>query len=249
MKKIFTLIAIYSSLVGFGQSSIEVKDMATLNNVPANGTVNLIATAGNQTSRTFDLKNVSANTNTYIVIRYDAVLNSGATAYYCFAGTCYGNTTFISPNPLVLTAGQSASDYTTAYTTLTTDLDEGPTAGQSIVKYTFRNANDVNDSLQFTLYYNNPTANINENNGVFTSTLLFPNPTKSNSTLQVNSTFAGNSTLSIYDINGKLISQRPKDLVIGKNMVTIQSNELPKGTYFVELKNELGIIKEKLIIE
>ena len=248
MKKLFTLLFL-GSLMGLNaQTSIEVKDMSNNMGVPANWTVSLVTTAGNTTSRTFDIKNTSANTNTYVVIRYDVSLHSSAAAYFCFAGTCYGNTTFISPTPLVLTAGQSASQYTAQYVTLTTDLDEAPTTGVSHVKYTFRNVNNVNDSLQFNLIYNNPAAGVKELNNSVSRFDVSPNPANEMVNVSFNFKGVGNGELNIVNALGQTLISKNITLNDGKNTVYMNVSELPQGVYFVRIKNGEAITTKRLVV-
>jgi hypothetical protein len=248
MKKIFTILFLGSILIGKSQSSIEVKDMTSTLGVPANWTVSLGTTAGNTTSRTFDIKNIGSTTNTYVVIRYDVSLHSSAVAYYCFAGTCYGNTTFISPTPLILTAGQSASQYTAQYTTLTTDLDEAPTVGVSRVKYTFRNVSNVNDSLQFTLIYNNPAAGVKELNNAVSRLEIAPNPANEMVNLSFNFKGTGIGELTVVNALGQSLLNKSIALTEGKNNVSFNVSELPQGVYFVRIKNGEAITTKRLVV-
>lgn len=248
MKKLFTLLFLGSLLSSNAQTSIEVKDITPNMGVPANWTVSLGTSAGNTTSRTFDIKNTSANTNTYVVIRYDVSLHSSAVAYYCFAGTCYGNTTFISPTPLVLSPGQSASQYTTQYVTLTTDLDEAPTVGVSHVKYTFRNVNNTNDSLQFSIIYNNPAAGMKELSNSVSRFEVSPNPANDAVNVSFNFKGSGNGELNVVNALGQVLVNKNLALTEGKNNVSLNVSELPQGVYFVRIKNGEAITTKRLVV-
>ncbi len=230
------------------QTSIQVKDMTTTMGVPVNWTVSLGTTAGNTTSRTFDIKNTSSNTNTYVVIRYDVTLHSTAAAYYCFAGTCYGNTTFTSTAQLTLTPGQSASQYTTQYTTLTTDLDEAATVGVSHVKYTFRNVNNMNDSLQFSIIYNNPAAGIKELSNSVSRFEVSPNPANDAVNVSFNFKGSGNGELNVINALGQVLINKNLALTEGKNNVSLSVSELPQGVYFVRIKNGEAITTKRLVV-
>lgn len=248
MKKIFTLIALAIGFNSQAQNSIQVKDMSTAATVAANSTVNLVTTANSTTSRIFDIKNTSTSTQTYVLIRYDKTLNSGAAAYFCFAGNCFPPLTTISGS-LILAAGQSASQSTVAYTMLTADIDEGAATGFSHVKYTFKNASVTNDTLQINLLYNNPAAGIFESGINKTSLQVYPNPAKEFTTLYFKSTGSVKMNIELIDVSGKLVySNNSFDAKEGENKITIQTSEFAAGNYNLVLRSDKGITTEKIVI-
>jgi hypothetical protein len=82
-----------------------------------------------------------------------------------------------------------------------------------------------------------------------TDLLLFPNPAKDQSHLKVNMNQAGDVTLSIYEITGKLMSQATHNLSEGVNTVDLNTSSLAKGMYLVTInsgnaKKTVRLIKE-----
>jgi hypothetical protein len=248
MKKIFTILIITFYFATNAQNSILIKEVSSSSSIAANATINLVTSPNSNTNKTFDIKNIGSSTNTYVVIRYDKVLNSGADAYFCFAGTCFGSLTTMSGS-LILTAGQSASQFTTAYQMLTTDLDESSIKGFSHIKYTFRNALNNNDSLQINLLYNNPASGIFEQGLNKTNISVFPNPAKDQASVLFKTAAADKIIIQIIDVTGKIIkNQTIKSTTTDFNNVTINTHDIAEGTYNLVISNEKKAITEKIII-
>jgi hypothetical protein len=109
------------------QTSIQLKNKNGNGLIKPN-TILVVATqALDNTKITIDVQNVSGSTKAYNAKRYDVLLNSTSTetasAYFCFAGTCYGWQVSESPTSLTLTSGQSASEVPGDYQMLVGDLD------------------------------------------------------------------------------------------------------------------------------
>jgi PKD repeat protein len=79
--------------------------------------------------------------------------------------------------------------------------------------------------------------------------LLYPNPAKDLTHLRVNMNNAGDISISIYEITGKLLVQQDRKAYQGVNEVEIPTNELKRGMYFVTInsgsaKKTVRLIKE-----
>lgn len=242
---LFTIVAI----TAYSQGTIKITNTSNSQTLAPNAFVDLGTMASNNTNIILDVTNTSTSTQVYNAKRYDLILNSGAVAYFCFAGNCYGPSTMVSPNALTLTAGQSASQVSGQYQKLVADLDEGPATGVSRVKYTFINANNVNDSIQIVLRYNDPAASIKEINSSFNSLQISPNPASDFTSLKLNATTNYNSTLNIYNSIGSLVSSKNVTIVKGENKIALNTNELTTGIYFVSLKSGEAVITKKLVVK
>lgn len=75
---------------------------------------------------------------------------------------------------------------------------------------------------------------------------LFPNPT--NGVTYINVRTQGKATITITDMNGKLVGQREYE-VSGKSTLPIVTNGLQSGVYFVTLTSDNKIQRQKLIVE
>lgn len=246
MKKLLLFAATLLSTYGFSQSLLLTHMDASVT-VAANGTINAITTANNNTKVNVDVKNTAGTTNVYYAKRYDMTLNSGADAYFCFGGNCFTSLTTSSGN-LTLTPGQSASQVAGQYNILTADLDEGSTVGMSVIKYTFYNVNTVADSVQITVRYNAP-AGINETNNIVSSMELFPNPASDNVYLKVNSTKNADAKVMIYNSLGSAISEKNITLSEGKNKIDFNTESLSAGIYFVNIRTGKTTVTRKLVIK
>lgn len=252
MKKILLCTATILCLSGFAQSSFLLTNNASSATITPNSTITAITTASNLTTITIDIKNISNSTQSYNVIRYDLKLNaassSTASAFYCFASYCYGDNVYLSPNPMTLNAGQSASQFTTAYNMLSADLQEANTVGYSAVKYTFFNTANANDSIQFTIRYNEALGlkEMNKNNLSFE---LYPNPASETTYLNITTVKATESALTIYNALGAAVIAQPVSLIQGKNKIELNVESLPSGVYFANVKTGNTTITKKFIVK
>ena len=237
MKKILLCLSVIASFTGYSQTSIQVSNQGPV--VAANGTIAAVTTASSNTKVYLDIKNTSNSTKSYNVKRYDVLLHTAGTstanAYFCFAGSCWGSSTY-SAGLLTLGAGQSASQSTTAFNMLITDLDEANTVGHSVVKYTFINASMQSDSVQVTIDYNGAPTGINEINNLISSFELSPNPVNETATIKINCVKAIDCKFCIYNALGALVNEKYISLSEGKNKLDFSAETLSSGIYFANLK-------------
>ncbi|MCE3229675.1 MAG: hypothetical protein K0S32_4226 [Bacteroidetes bacterium] len=248
MKKFLLIALAVVSVKGFSQSSIQLTHVEGSATLSANAIVVGTTTASANTKITFDIKNTSASQKSYNAIRYDKNLHTGASAYFCFAGTCYGDQTFESPTPLTLNAGQSASQLSGQYNMLIADLDEAATVGFSEIRYTFKNTADANDSVQVIIHYNQALG-LNHNTSVLTSLDLFPNPATDNVSIRINSVKAVEGKLSVYNALGAVVNEKAVVLSEGKNKVDLNVESLPSGVYFASFKSGNNTTTKKFVVK
>ena len=247
--------AISISLNLCAQSSIAISRASTSVSIPANTVIQSGTTESDLTTITIDIKNVSAVTHTYNVKRYDIVLNivaPGDTALpnFCFATQCYGKDTKVSPMPLVLGAGMAASQSTVSFTMLDADLIEATKKGYTYVKYTFFEANNPTDSLQFSIKYNESLkTGIYESNQNFSGISLFPNPAKRQTNLAVTAIKEGIAEIKIVNLIGETVFEKEVSLVQGKNSLALNIQDFPAGLYFVQCRSGEQSSSKRLIID
>jgi len=247
MKKLLQLASLVFVTSAFAQTSIQVTNTGNTQTVAPNGVVFLSTTATNNTNLTFDVKNTSASTQTYVAVRYDAILNSGAAAYFCFAGTCFGPGTLISGN-LVLAPGQSASQISGQYQQLSTDLDEGPSVGLSHIKYSFKNINNAADSVQINLRYNDPTAGVKESSNSIVRFDVYPNPAVNEINVKVNVTKAQNSCVKVMNGLGQVVITKSVQLNTGTNIIQIDTKQLATGNYYISYDSGDKTVTKKIAV-
>ncbi|MEI8136055.1 MAG: T9SS type A sorting domain-containing protein [Bacteroidota bacterium] len=252
MKKILLILISIFCLQGFSQTSMLITNVTTSANVTANSIVLAATSVNTTTTLDFDIKNNTGSTKSYIVKRYDVVLHTAssvvATAYFCFAGTCYASTTQTSA-AITLTASQSASQFTTTAQMLTTDLDEVGTVGYSLVKYTFINTANTSDSLQFSIKYNAALGLSEMAANSLSSFELFPNPATDVTVLKVNSQKTMDAKVIIYNALGAIVSEKPVGILEGKNKIELNVSDLSSGVYLAQIKMGSGSVTKKLVVK
>ena len=255
MKIIIINLALVFSLKVFSQNNILINFINTTNTVAAGSTIYTTTTAENTREIILDIKNISNSTKSYLVKRYDIILNSvnstTAVARFCFAGNCYLASTLISPHSLTLTPGQYASSIQGDNQVLNCDLDEAAAIGYSYIKYSFINAINSSDSLQFSIKYNDPNAplTIMETSKNLDAFNFFPNPVSDVLTFKIKATKNDKSILNIYNGIGAITIKKEIYLTEGENIFQINTRELPVGIYFASLKINNSTFTKKLIIK
>ncbi len=249
MKKTILALFLLGSTIAYSQSSILLTNVGNSQTVAPSSTVEAITTAASNVQVTFDIKNTSGTSHQYIAKRYDVNLNSGAVAYFCFAGTCYGAATIASVNNLTLTAGQSASDLAGNYNMLVADLDEGSSVGLSVVKYSFINVANTADSVQITVRYNGPGVGIKEISNSLNAMSLSPNPAVNQSTLKLNATSNFEGNLTIFNSLGSVVNTENIQISKGENKIPLNVGSLNSGIYFVSINAGESKVTRKLIIK
>lgn len=253
MKKLFTILTL-SSCLGIGaQTTIQLSNNGNSTTLAPNTTIALTTTANAKTLVVIDIKNTGNATHSYSAKRYDIVLNTvsstttAATAYFCFAGGCYPDVTFVSPNSLSLNAGQSASEIHSSNQMLQADLDEATAVGYSLVKYTFFNTANTADSVQISLEYNGvvvPTAIKHLQNNLNTDFKLYPNPsTDGLVTFETNSNV---ETIEVFNTLGMRVYTNSNTTKLNKTVLNL--SHLNNGSYFVKTTAGNNSHVEKLII-
>ena len=255
MKIIIINLALVFSLKVFSQNNILINFINTTNTVAAGSTIYTTTTAENTREIILDIKNISNSTKSYLVKRYDIILNSvnstTAVARFCFAGNCYLASTLISPHSLTLTPGQYASSIQGDNQVLNCDLDEAAAIGYSYIKYSFINAINSSDSLQFSIKYNDPNAplTIMESSKNLEAFNFYPNPVSDELTFKIKATKNDKSILNIYNGTGAITIKKEIYLTEGENIFQINTRELPVGIYFASLKINNSTFTKKLIIK
>ena len=77
---------------------------------------------------------------------------------------------------------------------------------------------------------------------------LYPNPAITSSTLEFNSLNSGEVIVNIIDVKGSIISSKNKNIVSGKNKITMTTEGLNQGIYFIQILNERNVVMKKLQI-
>lgn len=249
MKKLLLFPLFCLALGASAQSSIQLSNYDDSGIISPNSAIMLGTNASSQTKYNIDVRNTSSSTKKYLAKRYDLTLNSGAVAYYCFAGSCYGPGTIESPDTLLLGAGQAASQNTiNPFYILTADLDEGSTVGYSQVRYTFFDPFNLSDSAQITFLYNSPVGILEskKNLGTFS---LYPNPSEGASNLLINAPAAFQGKVQVFNALGDLISEQNTAFTQGENKVALSLGNASAGVYLVSIRSGNSTLTKRLVIK
>jgi hypothetical protein len=241
MKKLFTSIFLLLILISQAQSPVEVRDeensMALVsNNQVFTGSVAAMGTA----SHHFDIKNISANTITVTVRKYEDLINTvtisdKAAAYYCFDGVCWSPS--IITATYQLTAGSSFS--------FIPKLDEASVMGESNIRY---RVSSSGYDLYLTLKYNIP-AGIKDLLTEFSSLSLYPNPSSGEIFAKIKSESDLNTAnLIIYNSLGSIVKAKEIEINKGYNLLSLGTEQLSAGIYFVQFNQGKSRITKKITI-
>ncbi len=77
---------------------------------------------------------------------------------------------------------------------------------------------------------------------------LFPNPAIDRVELQIEALNAGRYQLRIFNALGKQLSQRPLDILQGRNTIALDVNNLPKGIYLINISQGDRATTRRLVI-
>lgn len=238
MKKLLLIVSsLFTSTIAINaQSSLSVIDVNNgMASVADNSTIQYTTTTSEHITTEIDAQNISSSTKYYKLRRFDDVLNTGASAYFCVGGAnCYGPETTVSPVTVTLTPNQKLSD---SNLSLLLDLEEAVTPGYSSIRYQIYNINDANDVFTFTLKYNDNLSSIKEAGSVFASVSnVFPSPAVNKASIFVNSAVElSNVLVTVTNSLGSIVSSKSTNLNVGKNNISLDTENLPSGIYFATI--------------
>jgi hypothetical protein len=273
MKKIFTLLLSGTTALVFAQN-IAVYGLgngcARTSTITNGGIISVATTASQSTSsvsisvKKFDAQNLSASTVTLNVTRYviyqspslklDGLGNLPDT-YFCF-GNCFPSnvsTAPISDWQVLGPVGSATAPFDNMCANsgiFTVDLEEGLTIGKYFVRYKIFNVNNPNDSLSFTVKYNE-FLSVNENAAVIESVGdVYPNPSNNHAYINLNLNSESPVKVQVYNSLGALVyNGTEQKLAAGKNKVAIDCGNFTSGLYFMSLTAGNSKVTKRLIVE
>jgi len=82
------------------------------------------------------------------------------------------------------------------------------------------------------------------------ATLLYPNPTKNNATLQFTTSKTQHVSVELFDASGKRVSVLlSSELQAGQNQVNIKTNNLYSGVYTIKIRTNEGVESKTLTVQ
>lgn len=174
---------------------------------------------------TAKIVNTGSDTLHVKVMRDDAALLGGHSAYYCWGITCYPPATMLSPTPIQINPGDTNTSFI-CY------LDPQGIAGVSVVTYNFFDMADANDvvSIDFTF---DIAIGINELSNKATVSGAYPNPANGLTSISYNLNSTKDARLVISNMLGLAI----KEIKLSDKQSTliIPTSDLKSGVYFYSL--------------
>ena len=245
MKKNHILFSalLLSSLSVISQSTFELTTETDIL-VNTNDIYYYSTSAGSSSDGHFDVKNISATTQTFTVRKYEDLINTVsptdmAEASFCTGLNCYPPTVtnavmILSPNQEIL---------------FKPSLQEASVTGVSQIRYKFTNANNSSEEITITLKYANIVSLAKNKLDLFNELSIFPNPASSKSALILNaSSEISQATISIVNSLGAEVMSKPTNLKIGKNTIPLCVEDLSEGLYFISISSTGKSITKKLIV-
>jgi len=242
MKKIVFSIALLITATLLSAQTILLMDHNY--NPVTNGSFSHYGDANTMMEARVFIQNNTSSSVTINVKKIEIDIYPGTTNSFCFKGTCYPNTTFISPTSLTLGAG--VLDTTNFYG----DYSAYGNVGSTSIMYVFFDVNNPDDSSYVTITYISTLNNISESS-VFQNTISPPYPNPSRSYARFSYTLAQNAEsgrLLIYDLLGTSIENL--ELIEREGTVTVQTSSLQNGIYFYSfIVDDKTILTKRMIVK
>ena len=280
MKKIFTFLSLILVTAAFAQlpSFIVYKtnNSGTVNTATlTNGSSLMEITSPTvQLQTKLKLVNLSPTTNTYSVIRsftfenpiFDLTEVTNPYTKFCFGFTCF---------PAIVNSPPTSADYTIlgpAGTTTATAapyyddsnangtpfivyLQEALAQGKYHVKYKVFNIANPNDTITFTIKYNDGLTlpnllGVNNIANIFEAVSeIYPNPSNNSASISVTLKQENDVKIQVYNSLGILVYNSPNQKYAqGKHKVSVDCSTYSSGLYFVSLTSGDSKVTKRLVI-
>lgn len=96
----------------------------------------------------------------------------------------------------------------------------------------------------------NVIASINENNARDFNFTVFPNPVTKNSFLNISTKKAGRISLTLYDIQGRIVKQiADMNVQAGELNIKFDAASLQKGNYVLLMRSNEGTIRRQIVVQ
>lgn len=225
-----------------------------------NGDVLTYSTSANAQTK-FRLRitnNSSSNTYTYTVKRTIVAQNpmlvvSGVSVapqtFMCVGTTCYDNSISTQTNTAemtVLSPGQHSDATAQPFLVY---LDEASTLGFYVVRYKVFNINNANDTLSFTVKYNDYLS-VNESGSIISETSdVFPNPVIGNASVSISLKQESPVTMQLFNSLGTLVyNGNEQRLSQGKHKLSVDCSGFAAGVYILQINSGNDKISKRFLL-
>lgn len=156
----------------------------------------------------------------------------------CNSGVCF-NTLPVSGAMLTLLPGNIGW--------LKLHMFSGKTMGRNTIKYVLRNGITQIDTLTFIIDVGTVTA-IKELKNVKDKAIVYPNPSSSETTIQLNLHESSSVILTSLNPLGQCIYKEAANYNAGLNNIKIDTEQYPSGIYTLIIRTKNGVITKKLTV-
>lgn len=92
-----------------------------------------------------------------------------------------------------------------------------------------------------------PILGVNENDNIVTGVNVYPNPSNGVATIKFNANQAGDATIAVYDMAGKLVANQEMTVGVGTASTQINATSWNSGVYFVNVAVNGSVVTKKFI--
>jgi len=177
------------------------------------------------------------------VAKFDVFLVPGSMDTYCFAGQCYGGSTPVSPQSVMLNASAADSSFSGDYYPL-------GNVGVSMIRYLFFNVADPNDSVSVTVRYSGALALEKPTTTLAGISNPYPNPASDRvffDYTSVNDVHAPR-VLIMRDMTGRVV--RELNVPHGQGTLEVDLSGIDSGIHFYSfMQGQQVLLTRKLVIK
>lgn len=212
--------------------------------IDADNPENVVVTAGNYGQSDYIFKSNAAlsttNQNSFTPIQgdlpkmpiYSVLINSGVSDKRIIVGTEYGVYSTSFGNPSTWTDENGSLAHVPVFSVIQQQLDWKSADNHEVI-YAGTHGRGIWKTTTLTSVAD---AEKTKKDATISTLKVYPNPTDKNSVIEFNSTTNELATISIYNLQGKLVEQRKVGVSVGNNKIALTEKELTTGVYFVNIQ-------------
>lgn len=196
---------------------------------------------GNDTTlaySTVQIINTGTDTLTVKVAMDNFSAHPNHVTYFCWGVTCYTPITFVSPNPVVISPGDTNTSFI-GY------LRPSGYAALSVVKYSFFNVADESDSVQISFTYDF-TIGVDEIANKASVSQPYPNPTSNLTRISYDLRSSRNASLVFYNLLGSIVKE--VKLNDRQGNIILSTTGFESGIYYYSIVADGDIISTKKLV-
>jgi len=157
----------------------------------------------------------------------------------CNSGTCFLNLPNSGAMPTIIPGGIGWIKF---------HMFSGRTNGVNTIKYILKNGSIQADTLTFIINVIGGITGINELKNVKDKAVVYPNPSNSETTIQLNLHESSDVILTALNPLGQCIYKETAKYNAGFNTINLDVKDYPSGIYTLIISTKNGVITKKLTV-